>query len=711
MKFMVVCTLWFCFMQPAVVCSQTVGFVDVGPRVGLGVADGTAQSVGGSWGDFDGDGDLDVLITHWQQPMILFKQTATHKFENVSNTVGWEPFFGVGGVWGDYDNDGNLDLFVSQELGAPRLFRNKGGVDDYFRFENVSATLGDPLEDAGQSATWADYDNDGNLDIYVVNYGQENRLFRNNGQTFQDVAERVGVADFDNSLTGIWGDYDTDGDLDIYVVNRDQPNRLYRNDRDGFASVGFDVGVNDGGPGTGAAWGDFDNDNDLDLYVVNSSQANLLYRNEAGKMFKDVGPLQGVNNSGRGQNAAWGDYDNDGDVDLYLVNGGQGADIDYMYRNDTNRFTNASSVSGLIDAGAGTSASWADYDGDGDLDLLLIKNREANRLFQNQVGKNGVTIVLEGKKGRSNLQGIGARITVQTQTGTQRYDVAAGTGYLSQAGLPVVVGLGTAQIIDSLTVDWPARGNIKSVIKNIDVSELQKGRILVEDVRPQDIAVSHPIIEFEGSVEVDTKVSKHFWVSNSQTAERPLEITRVETKSPAFQLDPKSLTIGPNERKEIIVTFQPTAQGPYPDTLRIFSDDPDKPIVKIPLSARAFNKSKSVLVQNPDSRPKQTSVLKPTIEPQKSEDSISDGFTVTKGLEYPESVDFGDVNVTDPKSWPTMKMRLKNVKHEGNIEFWDPTTMARTKLNDGLVWLKVSDEWEKKLGLRQNLWVKTLRIN
>ncbi len=248
-----------------------------------------------------------------------------------------------------------------------------------------------PLDDpgSGRGVAWGDYDNDGDEDLYITNTPGENKLLRNDGVLgFTDATSQV-FSTYPNGMGATWGDYDNDGDLDLYVSRSAQANVLFRNE--GAPTwVLVDVTtapLGDGGDGSSAGWADYDNDGDLDLYIANTSmQANKLFRNIGAPeyTFEDVTDLAGVGDpNGSTATGIWADYDNDGDMDLYLSNGGQ---TNRLYRNLGAPEWRFESVEGdpVCDAGDGTGAAWGDYDGDGDLDLYIVKWGSANRLFANQ---------------------------------------------------------------------------------------------------------------------------------------------------------------------------------------------------------------------------------------------------------------------------------------------------------------------------------------
>ncbi len=265
---------------------------------------------------------------------------------------------GPGLAWGDYDNDGDPDLFLVNFSGSildadpvggrHALYRNEGGG----RFLDVTEQAGLAEPSYGQGAAWGDYDNDGDLDIYLTNYGP-NRLYRNEGDgRFTDVTVPAGVGDPGFSSAAAWGDYDNDGHIDLYVSNyvlfehreTDQarvsrqhgseipytinpssyspaPNRLYRNNSDGsFTDVAEEAGVADAqGRSLGNLWLDFDNDGLLDLYVANDVSANGVYRNRGDGSFTDIGASSLAADYRGAMGLAAGDYDRDGDMDLFVT--------------------------------------------------------------------------------------------------------------------------------------------------------------------------------------------------------------------------------------------------------------------------------------------------------------------------------------------------------------------------------------------------------
>ena len=288
-------------------------------------------------------------------------------------------------------------------------------------------------EDVGSGAAFADYDNDGHIDLYVVNNpgpldaeitetSPGNVLYRNNGDgTFTDVTEKAGVGDRGYGMGCVFGDYDNDGDLDLYVTNYG-PNVLYRNNGDGtFTDLTEEAGVGDTRWGTGAVFGDYDNDGDLDLYVPNyiehdldklaeaqktstqygqsvprklnphsfEPQDNVLYRNNGDGTFTDVTAELSVESpGGRSLQAIFTDFDLDGDLELYVAND---LSPNFLYRNNGDgTFTDVSDASWAADFRGSMGLATGDYDGDGDLDLFMSHwIEQENALYSNMWKEEG----------------------------------------------------------------------------------------------------------------------------------------------------------------------------------------------------------------------------------------------------------------------------------------------------------------------------------
>ncbi len=278
--------------------------------------------------DYDNDGDLDLYIaTAASANKILYRNNGNGTFSDATNGAGLSDYGlqGQGVSWGDYDGDGNLDLFLCSFDQAFKLYRQNSN----HTFDEVSSSVG--LEGSQQSvqAVFFDFDLDNDLDIFVGRgTGYPNRLFVNNGNgEFEEESASRNLSDPAPHAQGIAvGDYDNDGDLDLYMCDDRGPNRLYRNDDGIFSEVAAQAGVADASRSLGCTFADFDNDGWLDLYVTNFG-ANRLYRNNGNGTFTDQSSASGADNASRGYGSAVLDYDSDGLLDIFFSNSGQNSNL------------------------------------------------------------------------------------------------------------------------------------------------------------------------------------------------------------------------------------------------------------------------------------------------------------------------------------------------------------------------------------------------
>jgi len=292
----------------------------------------------------------------------------------------------IGQAWGDYDNDGWLDLYVTDTEGPNVLYRNQG--DGTFSVSDLSKSV-ELRNQESTGVTFADYDNDGWRDLYIVSRGP-NVLFRNlDGRGFEDVTEFAGVSDPLDGKSASWGDFDQDGYLDLYVTNWScypdcgrptygDSDHLYRNIGDGtFEDVTVYLGAQTMGAGHAASFLDFDNDGDLDIYLVNdqfiNAIGNVLWRNDGpgckGWCFTAISEQAGVDQRVMGMGIASADYDNDGDLDIYFSNAGP---MTLLQNQMDGSFENVAQAAGVeTPESVGWGAVFLDYDNDGWRDLYL----------------------------------------------------------------------------------------------------------------------------------------------------------------------------------------------------------------------------------------------------------------------------------------------------------------------------------------------------
>jgi enediyne biosynthesis protein E4 len=304
------------------------------------VNDGKASD-GSTWGDYDNDGDIDLFIANWWgHNNLLYSNNGDGSFTFESALA---PSLGATysetGSWGDYNNDGFLDLYVCNSFNNLRnqLFQNNG--DGTFTLITTGAIVTD--QNYSRNADWIDFDNDGNLDLYITNEeNQNNVLYKGSSDgTFTKVTGLNIVSDGGNSTSSNWEDIDNDGDFDLFVANyNNQNNFLYLNNGDGtFTKVTGENVVTDGGSSFGSSFGDIDNDGDLDFIVtnafVNASQVNFFYLNNGdGTFTRDTSIVS--TETGWSYGAAFGDYDDDGYLDLFVAKCYQAAEDNSLFRNN-----------------------------------------------------------------------------------------------------------------------------------------------------------------------------------------------------------------------------------------------------------------------------------------------------------------------------------------------------------------------------------------
>ena len=494
--------------------------------------------------DYDSDGDIDIYVTQSRYGIAnhLYQNNGDFTFTDVAAAANVAKLNEVTGtsmdaVFGDYDNDGHPDLYLVK-WGCNYLFRNNG--DGTFKDVTRSSGTGDCGN--ANSAIFIDYDSDGLLDIYVGNYfdyidlwdlkgtrfmhdsfeaarnGGTNVMYHNNGDgTFTDVAADLGINDPGWTLDVGCADIDNDGDLDILSVNDFGPDKLFLNKgADGFEDVSEQaIGV-DTRKGMNAEFGDYNNDGLIDIYVTNImtmeylKEGNMLHENMGDGSFVDVAVETGCADGGWGWCGKFLDFDNDGDLDIYTVNGFvsagkeeywydlaswattidgdpasatswpemgdkslSGYEASRLFRNDGfDGFVEIAAEAGVDNRCDGRGVAIADFDNDGDLDMFVANQNAKPALVRNDASKanNWIELKLEGTK--SNRDAIGARIDLTTGELTQTREVDAGNGYASQSSRRVHFGLALHKNIDKIKIRWP--GGLIQVLEDIDCNQILK---------------------------------------------------------------------------------------------------------------------------------------------------------------------------------------------------------------------------------------------
>ncbi len=507
-------------------------FQDITKQAGLTVPHNSTpdkryviESMSGGVGfiDCDNDGKLDIVTINGSSVdrykaggdllVTLYHQDENLKFTDITQAAGLsKKGWGMGVSVMDFDNDGLQDLYVTG-FGGNVLYRNLGNC----KFEDVTEKAGLKVGGFSAGSAWADYDRDGLVDVFVARYvfidinhlpefgsndkfcryrgvmvqcgpqglpGESDFLFHNRGDgTFEDVSKKAGVDDPAHrfGMQAVWADYDNDGWPDLYVPNDGAPNYLYHNKHDGtFEDVGLLSGAAlslDGKEqgSMGVAFGDFDHDGLLDIFVTNFvNEADALYWNQGDQGFMDIGWKAGIAQATTPL-VGWGtgfiDFVNNGWPDIFEANGHVYPQMDYvkggagykqplvLYRNNRDRtFEDITSAAGLdkLPLESRRGVAFGDVNNDGKIDILILNVGQPPTLLLNttQTSNHAVMFKLVGTK--SNKAAIGARVTITAGGLMQLDEVRSGTSYLSQNDLRIHFGLDTQDVVNTVEVAWPS---------------------------------------------------------------------------------------------------------------------------------------------------------------------------------------------------------------------------------------------------------------
>jgi hypothetical protein len=387
-------------------------FTDITEQAGVGNA---FTSVGVAFCDYDRDNNWDIYVTTYPGENRLYRNLGSNKFVDVASSSGINDPTGNGeGVaWGDIDNNGLPDLFICNEYTPNRLFHNDG-----------NGHFTDITDAAGVTHTWVtcmcaafgDIDGDGLLDLFVTTRDGANNggniLYHNEGKCkFSSWTERSGVAGYGNSYGCSFADVNGDGYLDLYVVNADGlPNNLYINDGTGkFKDSAEKAGVTGGNGCTGCAFGDINNDGYPDLFVTTGySEPDILYLNDGTGHFTDITDRAGVSDNEYGESVQFGDFNNDGYLDIFVANRCERNTL--FLNNGDCTFRDVTDLARVGDCGGNhMGAAVGDIDNDGDLDIFVIDHSGWNTLYRNDINnKNYIKVRLEGTV--SNREAIGSKV-------------------------------------------------------------------------------------------------------------------------------------------------------------------------------------------------------------------------------------------------------------------------------------------------------------
>ncbi|NBS26397.1 MAG: CRTAC1 family protein [Gammaproteobacteria bacterium] len=459
--------------------------------------DRRTNSAGVAAGDYDGDGWVDLYVIRGTTGAnLLFRNLKNGTFEEVGaaagvNLTGLE---NSSATFADFDGDGWLDLIVTGMNGTQvTLFKNDGDST----FTDITSSSGLTEMSLSYGVSFADYDKDGDLDFWINHWlfaAEGSYLWRNNADgTFTDVTDQAGIPlDTTADFTTNFADINNDSWLDLLVSGDYGSSQVFTSNQDGTFELVTSAVITDEN-GMGGAVGDYDNDGDLDWFVTSiydfrtgiefpwGITGNRFYQNDGHGNFTDVTDETGTRIGYWGWGACFADFNNDGWLDLFHVNGYSGGgdasispfleDPSQLFVSDkAGSFMERSSELGLIDTSQGRGVVCFDYDRDGDVDLFISNNRQPPALYRNDGGNNNnyLHIQLEGED--QNSEAVGARIYLSDNGMTQMRELRAGSNYLSQNPVEAYFGLGTETRVDQVRVVWPS--GVEKILEDIEANQL-----------------------------------------------------------------------------------------------------------------------------------------------------------------------------------------------------------------------------------------------
>ncbi len=485
---------------PLVLFSQTFTRITTGPPVS-----GTADSRSVNWVDVNNDNLVDLFISNGPsggQNNFLYINNGGGNFTAVTlDPIVMDNAPSDGATFSDSDNDGDLDAFVVNWYDVDNLYYLNNGNGSFTQNTTINIA-----NDAGfsETASWGDYDKDGLNDLYVTNSSgvKRNFLYHNDGnQAFTKITTGSVVLDQFESRSVNWTDLDNDNDLDLFVTNESgQHENIYRNDGAGvFTKITSGAIVTNGGNTMSSSVGDYDNDGDLDIFLANDQGDNALFRNDGSMTFSKILNDTVGNSNGYSFSSAWSDIDNDGDLDLFVTNAFHGfvKHVNFLYLNNGGAFTRINNTSPATDSTWAYGCAFGDYDNDGFEDLAVatvrFNNVDQNDLLYHNDGNSNHWITIRLKGTPTNAAAIGTKIRIKAVINGnavwQMREISAQTSYCGQNDLRAHFGLGNATVIDSIRVEWLS-GNVEhftSVQADLFV-DIVEGQGMNSIVEPKTLA-------------------------------------------------------------------------------------------------------------------------------------------------------------------------------------------------------------------------------
>ena len=514
------------------------------------------NSTGSAWGDFDNDGDLDVLVTHGQHAFnSLFRNDGQGVFTKLNApSITTDVGNSTGGVWADYDNDGWLDVFVLN-IGTAGLYRNNAN----YTFSRITNGIGAEVA-SSQTAAWGDYDRDGWLDLVTGpmtgGFGGPTTggLYHNEAGLLRRITNG-GVSGLNQAQSAMWIDFDGDADADLFFATftggfPPGPGHeiLYQNGGSGeFALLTEDPLVSSGGFSTTASWADYDGDGDFDVFVGNTEgEVKFLFQNNGNASFTQVfGEI--AEEEGANESAIWGDYDNDGWIDLFVANNLGGGNV--LLRNTgSGSFIHVDVGSPTGDRANSVGSAWVDIDDDGFIDLFVTNLGDNNFLYRN-TGNSNSWLKVRCAAYLSNRSAIGAKVRVLASIGgTPRWqirEIAARDSSGSPNSLRAEFGLGNATVASIVRVDWPS--GLVTELHDVSVNQL----VTVDEPPTISIADTEVAEGDTGSRSMDFAVRLHQPTTNVVTVDYT---TRNGTaiKGIHYVATNGTLTFAPGESNQVI---------------------------------------------------------------------------------------------------------------------------------------------------------------